>query len=186
MIRGYALSGYDNDSHMCSSADQVFDDIEDLEICTACGYRTDFDFVNPLFTLSRKVQDISYTYDGYCIVSLRFKEACERKSLTGLRFISLPKEKTYFYFAPEPLVKFDYERRETRFENKCETCGNFESVVGAWPVFLRSKLTADFNRTDLSFGSGNEKHPLLIISQVAKDIIEMEKIKGAIFEQIRT
>jgi hypothetical protein len=186
MSQGYSLSGYDNDSFMCSSTDRVFDNMNGLEVCPKCGYRTNFNYINSEFRVKRRTNDISYTYDGYCIVSLKFKEACERAHFQGMQFVQLPSDSEYFYLMPSCVVKFDTEKRKTRFEKKCEVCGYYEAVAGATPAFIKEVLTADICKTDILFGSGNAKHPIVLITKKAKEVFEQEKLKGIIVEEIRT
>lgn len=186
MSQGYSLSGYDNDSHMCSSTDRVFDDVGGLAVCPRCGYRTDFNYINERFRVKRRTNDISYTYDGYCIVSLKFKEACERAHFQGLRFVQLPGDQEYFHLVPNCVVEFDSEKRKTKLVKKCEVCGNYEAVAGATPAFIKGELTADICKTDILFGSGNAKHPLILITKRAKEVFDREKLKGVIVEEIRT
>lgn len=186
MSKSYSISGYDNDSFMCSSVDRVFENTDGLEVCPACGYRTNFNYINSDFRVKRRTNDISYTYDGYCIVSLKFKEACERAHFKSLQFSQLPGDKEYFHLVPSCVVEFDTEKRNTRFKKKCETCGNFESVVGANPAFIKGELTSDICRTNILFGSGNAKHPLILVSSKVKETFEREKLKGVIFEESRT
>lgn len=59
-------------------------------------------------------------------------------------------------------------------------CGNFESVVGATPVLLAAGteiVTREFVRTDLAFGTGDEKHPVLICSEIAGRLADA-KLRG--------
>lgn len=186
MSKNYSLSGYDNDSYMCSSTDRVFEEMESLEVCPKCGYRTDFEYINKNFRVKRRTNDISYTYDGYCIVSLKFKEACERAHLQSVQFTKLPGDKEYFHLKSACIVEFDTEKRKTRFENKCEECGNYESTVGATPAFIKGELASDICRTDIMFGSGNAKHPMILISEKAKEVFEREKLNGVLAEEVRT
>jgi hypothetical protein len=186
MIRAFTLSGYDNDSFMCSSTDRVFDYQPDLNLCPKCGYRTDFEYINSDFKVKRRTNDISYTYDGYCIVSLKFKEACVRYRFKSLLFVLLPGDNEYFHFIPSCVVEFDSEKRKTRFENKCQICGNYESITGATPAFIRSPLTAEICKSDLLFGSGNAKSPVLFVTEEAKINLERKKLKGLIFNKVRS
>ncbi|MCU7845078.1 MAG: hypothetical protein KZQ93_14710 [Candidatus Thiodiazotropha sp. (ex Monitilora ramsayi)] len=160
--------------------------MEDLEVCPKCGYRTDFDYINKKFRVKRRTNDISYTYDGYCVVSLKFKETCERAHLQGMQFNQLPSDKDYYVLKSTCVVKFDTERRKTRFESKCEFCGNHESIVGSTPAFIKSELNSDICRTDVMFGSGNEKHPMILVSEKAKEVLEREKLNGVLVEEVRT
>jgi len=185
MSKGFSLSGYDNDSFMCSSTDRVFEEMDGLEVCQKCGFRTDFNYINNRFYVKRGINDISYTFDGYCIVSLKFKEACERANFQGLQFVKLPSDSEYYCLVPSCVVEFDSEKRKTRFENKCEVCGNYEAVAGATPAFIKGELISDICRTDILFGSGNAKHPLILISDKAKNVFKREKLHGVITEEIR-
>ncbi len=83
-MQHYSVSVSDNDSHMCSSVDSVLDGVVGLEVCPECRYRTNFEFVNPDFELRRRTHDLSRTYDGYCIASLKFMEAITREGLIGI------------------------------------------------------------------------------------------------------
>lgn len=186
MTIGYSITASDNDSYMCSSCDKVHANMKGLSICAKCGYRTDFEYINKDFKVKKRIYDISYTYDGYCIVSIKFKEACLRAEFSGIDFIDLPNDKEFFYLKSNNVVKFDIEKRETRFENYCHACGNYGAIAGANPAFIKGKLSSDICRTDIMFGSGNEKHHLLLISSKAKDIVTREKIRGIYFEEIRT
>jgi hypothetical protein len=73
----YSLSGPDNDSYMCGVA-AALNVVPGLPVCPECGYKTEFQFSNPSFIVKRRSYDFSTTYDGYYIVSLRFKEHCLR------------------------------------------------------------------------------------------------------------
>ena len=187
MIIGYSISGDDNDSFMCSSADVVHENMEGLSVCPKCGYRTDFFYINRNFRVSRRMYDLSSTYDGYNIVSRKFKEFCVRKGYNSIEFKGFDADPDFFALMPLTIVEFDTDRNEPRYENYCEECGNFESVVGPFPVYLKdvSKPLADgFYRTDLLFASGNEKSPLTIIGPNIKDAILREGFKNISFEEI--
>lgn len=181
MILGYELSGADNDSHM-------YIDAEGMSVCDKCGYKTDFDYINPNLKIKRPFYDFSYTYDGCCIVSLEFKEYCKRADYSNIEFKKIPAEPLFFYFVVKKLLKFDVEKRKTRFENLCERCGNYESVVGANPAFLKDvekPLDDGFYRTDQEFGSGNEKNPLIIIGVETYKKMKKEKFKGIEADEIK-
>ena len=131
--------------------------------------------------LKKSRYDISATYDGVVVVSLRFKTICENAGLSGLTFQQLPNDPTFFAIRAKRAVAFDAERRKTRFINPCSKCGRFETVVGATPVFLKtgSRIgNREFVRTDLEFASGDEKHPLLLCGEVAAKSLSEAKLKG--------
>ena len=182
----FVIEVNDNDSFMCSSADNVFEDMKDLSVCNSCHYRTDFEYINDEFKLKRKNYDLSTTYDGYYIGSLKFKELTEREQLKGIEFVTLKNEPEYFVLFVRNIVDFDTDKRECRSENLCEECKNYESFVGATPAFLKEPLPDTLCRCDVIFGSGNEKSPLLFANQVFHDLVKREKLKGIRFEQLRT
>ncbi len=64
-------------------------------------------------------------------------------------------------------------------------CAAHESVVGANSVYLRNvrgPIGGGFYRTDLEFGSGREKHPLVIMGLATYPLLLKEKLKGLEFE----
>lgn len=185
-MQSFSVSVNDNDSFMCSSTDRVFDDVIGVKVCPECHYRTNFDFVNQDFTIKRKTYDLSATYDGYYIASLKFKEAIHREGITGITFVAIRKEFEYFVMFVSNVVSFDTEKRKSRAEKYCSACGNYESFVGATPAFLKESPRFDLSRTDVAFGSGNAKHPLLIASESFVSLVKREKLKGLHFEPTRT
>jgi hypothetical protein len=174
---GYNLSGQDNDTHM-------FRDNSIVAKCEACGYRLDFLRTNPNYVLRGSKRDLSATYDGQTIVSKAFKEFCERNEYRGLKFAIFENDPDHFHLILTRVVKFDAAKRKTRFDKLCPECGNYESVVGATPSFLlvSDPLKDGFYRTDLLFGSGNEKHPLELVGTATKAKLEAAKLKGLEFK----
>lgn len=131
--------------------------------------------------IKNRKYDVSITYDGVVIVSEMFKSVYAANNLSGLEFRQLPDDTPFFAIHATRAVEFDAERRKTRFIKPCQECGRHESVVGATPVFLKSGSEVDereFVRTDLEFGSGDEKHPLLICGKAAAKAIRDAKLKG--------
>jgi hypothetical protein len=65
----------------------------------------------------------------------------------------------------------------------------FPRVPGAQPFGLLNETitdapgepTTDFSRTDLLFGSGNEMHPLIMLSEAARDVLQRERPTGIRF-----
>ena len=183
MLIGYLITWPDNDSYMFSSW------VNNLEKCPKCGYFTDFFDVSPDFKVTKRMYDISYTYDDYCIVSRKFKEFCQRFNYSNINFIKLPNDKDFFFFLPNETLSFDSNKRNIRFENLCSYCNNYESVVGATPCFLKntSKPVSDnFYKTDILFGSGNEKSPLIIIGKETAERLKKEKFNNISFEEIKS
>jgi len=159
MILGYDISGPDNDSYM-------YEKYEGVETCGTCGVMFDLEDTNPYFILSNKNFDVSYTYDGYCIVSKRFKAFCEGQGYKGLTFHGFIKDEGFYHLIVENKVEFDAKRRKVRFEKYCKECERYFDVIGAAPVFLKdisNALDDKIYSTDIMFASGNEKSPSIII-----------------------
>jgi hypothetical protein len=157
-IIGYNLDGQDNDTYM-------FRDNSPLPKCEGCGYRLDFSPTNRKYVLKKCKDAISATYDGQTIISKAFKEFCELNEYLGIKFGAFENDPNHFHLTLTHIVKFDSIRRKTRFEKLCPQCGNYESIVGATPVYLLvdKSLEDGFYRSDLIFASGNEKHPLTLV-----------------------
>jgi hypothetical protein len=174
---GHTLEAQDNDTYMYEDGDPS------LEKCTKCGYRVDFLLTNPDYVLRKRSRDLSATYDGQFIVSKRFKDFAEQEGYRGASFVPFRNDPEHFHLIAKPIVVFDAERRKTRFEKKCDVCGNFESVVGAYPAYLRvdEPLADDFFRTDLVFASGNEKSPIIVVGEATKRKLQQLDLKGLEF-----
>jgi hypothetical protein len=187
MSQWFSISGQDNDSNMCGSADRILDELLDVPTCRECGFKLEPYYINPAFRVTRRKYDFSFTYDNYCIVSEKFRKECAHSALTGAGFLDLPADPSFFVFVPTSVVKFDVLRRETRFEKQCKLCGHYGAIAGAFPASLTAVPNSDFARTDVLFGSGNERQPIIIASERAKKCLVLAKLtKGMIFDAATT
>jgi hypothetical protein len=184
---GYILSGPDNGTFMFRRESEV-------KRCPVCGYRVDFLAYNPEYEFRRREADkydgyvkrgadFSSTYDLYDIVSDHFRAFCLEQQYKGLAFGEFSNLNTHFSFMPDRIVPFDALRRTTNFEKLCRACGNYESVTGATPSYLlRSKPLEDgFYRSDLLFGSGDSKGPLILVGIETREKLKAAKLKGLEF-----
>lgn len=182
MIIGYLLSGDDNDSFMLDDEKNP-----DAPVCSNCGYLLNFNYHNPFFKLKRKVYDFSYTYDGHCIVSLKFKEFCLRENYGHLEFKEFEREPNFFQLIVNNVVPFDTLNAKTEFGKKCPVCGNYDYTVGFEPIHLlgiNEELSAGFCRSDILFGSYNRKSPLVVVAPITQIKLRKEKLKGLIFHSV--
>lgn len=125
--------------------------------------------------------DLSVTYDGLMVVSEKFISVYTKGNLIGLGFRQLPEDPSFYAIHTMNRVEFDAEKRKTRFINPCKECGRYESVIGATPICLKASATIqarEFVFTDLEFGSGDEKCPLLICGPEAAEVILNSKLNG--------
>lgn len=177
----FIIYGHDNDM-------SFFDGREDVGRCASCGQILAKWEVNlAIVPAPRKLRyDVSTSCDGVVVVSRRFRELYDATGMTGLRFTPLGDHA--FSVQSTELVQFDSVSRGTRFLQHCDMCGQYESVVGAAPAFLmKGAHVADmgFARTDLEFGSRDEKSPLLICGDSAATILSEAKLKGMDLEAVR-
>ena len=147
------------------------------------------DYVPIKLKLEKRSLDISATYDGLLIVREKFRALFIENEWRGLEFRALPLEPGFYQIVASERVEFDYYRRNTRFSDKCEQCGEFRSVAGATPAFLGENRTIPakhFVRTDLEFGTGLEKSPLLICGTEVGQALRSAKLKGLELKEILT
>jgi len=183
MILGYVLSG------KSSNEGVFFDGNEPLGVlCPVCGTCLNYDYAPSAIEIHpSKKYDVSYTHDLRCLFSTKFVEfsrdvlRCDEQfRLVRCDFMDL------FYMFPSRVLKFDVDRRKTRFENPCGLCGGHESIVGAHPAFLRNHdpLGPGFYRTDIAFASGTSKFPILIVGVEWKRLLDAQRFRGIEFEKI--
>ena len=123
--------------------------------------------------------DVSYSYDGVLVMSARAREVIVAAGMSGMEF--RPLQAGLFSARPSVVVAFDAAARETRFEKPCPVCGTYEEVAGATPVFLKPGAVVPdngFARTDLEFGSGDEKMPLVLCGDQAAQVLKSKRLKG--------
>lgn len=169
----YILHGHDNDSYMLK-------DVADLARCSVCGELLERPHLVPAFRIQKK-RDVSATYDGYTIVSQRFVDEWRLHGGEGLNFAPLPEEPGYFVISADRVIEFDSNRRKTRFEQYRPCCDQYHSVAGATPAFLKSAHSLSKGQaaqTDVRFGSGDEKHPLIIIPLQLGGALKRTKLSG--------
>lgn len=175
---GYRIGALDNDSYMYRTWKTAVR-------CPVCGTVLDHTALNPDFKLRRDVYDVSYTQDGACIVSELVKRVLS--AYEGVDLDRLPHDGGFYLLNVARVVRFDSVRRQTRFENFCDGCERFRQVAGATPAFLRGvhkQLPAGIYRTDIEFGSDDERSPLLIVSGDLRDVLNREARKGLFFEEV--
>lgn len=108
-------------------------------ICECLNYvRNRENYITSEFQIKKKKYDFSYTYDSAIIVSKKFKDFCENEKLKGIEFYQLKKQKDFYLFKVNQILEFDSQRRKTEFIEYNESCGEFNEVVGAFPVCLKS------------------------------------------------
>jgi hypothetical protein len=163
-------------------------DRPDVTRCSSCGALTkkwEEDMSSVPIPVNGRY-DVSYSYDGVLVVTRKFKDVVADEGIVGMEF--RPLQEGLFSASAARVVQFDAKSRETRFENRCPTCHIYESVVGATPVFLMPGATVPDNgvaRTDLEFGSDDEKGPLIICGDEAARKLRKRRLRGLTLEAVK-
>jgi len=180
MVLGFTITGQDNDSYLK-------EDLYGKNISECIDYIANREkYITEDFRISKTKYDYSYTYDGALIISQRFKDFCEKLEFTDIEFHKLQAQPNFYLFKVNSVIEFDSERRKTRFLEYNEKCGEYNEVVGAVPVCLKDnqKIKKGFYRTDIEFGRGYAKSPLIIVDKDIYKKIQKEKFKGLYGEKI--
>jgi hypothetical protein len=186
-IIGYSICGYDNDSYMLRDKENNF--LTTLKRCSICGeLLKKKDIPTDKFNLKKQL-DFSATYDGFTICSQRFVDFYDFRNYSGLDFDPIKSISGYYIISVgnSNILEFDAIKRKTRFMDKKECCKRYESIIGATPVYLKSPdrlKDGVFYRTDLEFGSGDEKSPLLLVALKTGKEIKQENFRGIDFGEI--
>lgn len=201
MIIAYTISPHDDDTHMLG--DETYrpplatgfhdwrfgqEGIAHPATCQTCGRKTDPTYINPEFKVKRRSRDISATYDGYTLVSGRFRTFCEKQGWHGMSFIPLPSDKGFFVLRLSNVLPFDAERRGTRFEKLCPECRAFYDVIGATPAYLRDitePIEEGFFRSDLEFASGPEQSPLILVGVRTAEKLKEQKFQKYVLHAVK-
>lgn len=197
MIVGYQISGHDNDSYMLGEETRKAETPEEYEFydwrftfnggqhpatCTKCGRKIDPNFVDPNFKLRKKRLDISTTYDGYTIVSERFKNFCMNENIDGIEFIKLPSQPGFYWFRLNRILVVDQEKSlELEFMYYCDVCNSYAGIFGASSLKFKnvSELIPEgIYRTDLEFAQAHEQSPMIISSVELGNLIKAQNFRG--------
>lgn len=159
-----------------------------LKLAECAKYSNIYDLnqIDANFRVKSIRYNISGTYDGFVIVSAKFKQFCESEKYTGLNFILLPNAPGFYWFKVSNIIEFDTKMRKTKFLNYNSTCKGYEEIIGANPVYLKNPvlLLEGFFRTDICFGSFAGKSPLYLTGEVTKKKLLAAGFKEIFFEKI--
>ncbi len=180
MVLGYYLQGQDNDSFLNEA-------LEQKGICLCLDYIKHREkYISKSFEIKYVKYDFSYTYDGALIISRRFKDFCIEMGLEGLKFYHIESQPDFFLLKVGDIVEFDCKRRKTRFLEFDASCEEYNEVVGATPVCLKENKSLEngIYRTDIEFGRGFAKAPLILVGVEIYQLMKQEKFSGLFGEEI--
>lgn len=138
---------------------------KDPGLCERCKTRLKM-IPNPNYRVRIKGRDFQNTYDGYYIVSERFKNFCELNNYPNIDFIPV-KTKNFYVFLPQEIYKMSHDLGIQYYtQNAC--CNTFKEVGCYNRLFVRDKNYVQKNndfikRTDILYGSRSRKHYYIII-----------------------
>jgi hypothetical protein len=186
MNQGFLFCGDDNDSVATAECtydvgvaqdEQVY--VHRCPICKQIQNKWTLPFAS--VALSKSVFDVSVTRDGITVVSDKFRDTYHKSGLSGLALTPIDIAPGFYTASATAVVPFDFQRRRTRFIDKCHECGTYRAVAGATPVYLTPGThIADnsFVRTDVEFGTDDEKHALILCGLGAGAALRKAKLKG--------
>lgn len=177
MIVAYEMSPHDGDAFF-------FEDRRSSIFCPVCGTLLDRTFL-PTGVRPRKKWDICSTYENRTIVTAVFKDWCQAQGFEGLVFRQVNEQPPYYSFEPSIVLRVD--PKCARFLNKCDACGNYESVLSAGPMVLLdiySPIENGFFRSDIEFAGRWEKSPSIIVGVHTRDLIKQQRFRLVEFPPI--
>lgn len=179
IIVGYSLSTIFNRTYF-------FENAPDSVFCKKCGCCINDAYLPEELEIKNKV-DISHTYDGRPIASLRFKEYIESLDF-NVDFQLINSKHKFYLMIPKEILDFEADKKL----NYCKNCHQYVDQAMPNPVFYAKTgqvLQEGIFSTSTSFGSGKEKSPIIILGiQTAKiidDAIKTYKFSGADIIPIR-
>lgn len=181
MLLGYEISENDNDEFF----------LEDEEkLPKEWLYKNTYEYNKlPAFLkMEKRKMDVGSTYDGFTIVSERFKSLCSGAKFEGLEFTQLPNDSSFYLFRVNNLLEFDIEKGLINYEKFSKEYDKYQWIHGGSPVCLKNKQPVPegtIYRTDVFFGAGVRKSPVKMVGVETKKLIESWKLKGIYFSKIR-
>lgn len=174
--------------HPNDAGEYMYDDNSNRIDCCPICHNTLRKIPNKSAVISIKRWDIAGTYDGFYVVSEKFRLFCEKNHYQNLTFVPLPKSKGLYFFEPQEIFRLDYEQYGTKFINKRECCGAYDEVIG--PPVIRAKDFSVNNSNDFImkaefyFGSFDNKGSVIIVGTETATKMKTAGLKGIYFDDI--
>lgn len=104
-----------------------------------------------------------------------------------MSFVELASDRGFYSAMPTTHVIFDAAIRNTRFKGKCVHCGQYDEVIGADPIVLVEGTVIppkSFVRTDIEFGTHDEKCPLILCGIEAGRMLQRKRFAGLTLDPV--
>lgn len=139
------------------------------------------------YMFRKRSGDVWVSYDGFYIVSEKFKQFCETQEYPNLIFTKIEKSSGFYFFTTNEIYKVDYERSNVVFMRKRECCGNYDYIIHI-PKY-RSKdealHTDDFiARAEFYFGDGYKKGAVIYVGLKTVQMMQKYGLKGMWFGSV--
>ncbi len=182
-VVAYVIFGYD--------VDFMYDSNFSPGTCPICG-NTIMKIPKTSYSLpKRRTSDIYCTYDGFLIVSEKFKKFCETRNYPNLVFTLLSGSNRFYYLSVRDVYPFDWARGNLQNEqDERGCCGCFDwRGHGGRGRFYRSPWTVlpsdDFIMwSGVWFGINRRKFPCIVIGMDTARAMEEYGLRGILYREV--
>ena len=159
-----------------------------LGICPECGNKIE-NIPNLSAKIKRRRGNLFCTYDGFHLVSQRFKDFCEKRGYPDLEFKEMTRMKGLYYFLPQR--EFELKSKTLRWSGRFhfECCGAYDELVTEKKYSLQRAdnftLPSDdfIYRSNFRFSSSYRKGYLIIVGLQTMKALEDEGMGKLWFTQ---
>jgi len=187
-IHAYELNGQDDGSYMLG--EEIYKPISARgswhfgsegathpDTCPACGGNIKSEYVNPQYRVKKRRRDITATYDGYLLASVRLCEVLKENGAESADFVALPSDTSYFWLRPKAVLNYS----AAECQRRCESCGQFADAVVPVPLFLRQltqPISSGIYRSSMEFGSVPLKSFCVVVGKSTGAALQSASLKG--------
>jgi len=169
----------------CNDAEYMYHSKEEQPGCCPVCYCKLQEIPNLNYRMRRR-NDLYITYDGYFVVSQKFKYFCEERGYSGLIFVKLPKTNGFYFFTCEKQTLYLDEEWLRHTVEKQPCCGCYYEIGGPNKIIenIKDINTDDFiAKSHLSLES-NRKSPIIIIGLSTMKAMQDYGLKGVYFDDV--
>jgi hypothetical protein len=135
----------------------------------------------PSYRIKQKKYHLSGSYDGFNVVSQKFKDVYDASKWQGLVFYPIPKNKDFYLIECTEIVIINQTERPVEFEGKCSECHQYIGIYGSVPPYINDpeiqKMKSDtFYRSDIEFGYDFEQRYSLFASEEITNVLKANNL----------
>ena len=139
------------------------------------------------YVFRKRKGDIWISYDGFWIVSEKFRAFCEERGYPNLIFTPIAKSAGYYFFTTNEIYKFDYKRSEVLFIDKQDCCGNYNSIVQIPQYRSKDEVlhVDDFIcRPAYYLGDFASKGPIIVVGLKTRQLMKQYGLSKFYFDNV--